>query len=171
MTLQAPLEGNLKGHPSRVTLEGGASRGPSKGGSGGLPGHCSLLRRCLGDRDATLFSAWHCWFFFRRSIATMTTLPVLLLVQHLPRRLLEVGLSLSRKKTHTHQKNLQRTERVSACSYHYDTCTCLPSEPSPYCCSKSLVGESDKTLQQWATKLTAKVKVKPRHNLILLTQT
>ena len=25
-----------------------------------------------------------------------------------------------------------------------DSCTCLPSPPSPYCCSPSLMGESDK---------------------------
>ena len=53
----------------------------------------------------------------------------------------EEGLSLSWRNTHTHTpQNIQRIERVSACSYHYDTCSCLPSQPSPYCCSKTLVG-------------------------------
>ena len=30
-----------------------------------------------------------------------------------------------------------------------------PSQPSPHCCSPSLIGGRDRTLQQWATKLTA----------------
>ena len=81
-------------------------------------------------------------------------------VQHLPRRCLgEKGLLLSRKNRHN--QNFQRIERVSACSNHCDTCSCLPSQLSPYCCSSSLMGESDKTLQQWATQLTAMSK--PRH--------
>ena len=45
--------------------------------------------------------------------------------------------------------NLQFFKKKSAnmfqLVYHCDTCTCLPSHPSPYCCSSSFMGESDNT--------------------------
>ena len=45
------------------------------------------------------------------------------------------------KNTHT-QLNLQRLERVSACSYHCDTCACLPSQSSPRCCNPFFAGSA-----------------------------
>ena len=45
----------------------------------------------------------------------------------------------------------QRIESVSARGSIYDTCACLPSQPSPYCCSTSWMGEASKTLQQWTS--------------------
>ena len=41
---------------------------------------------------------------------------------------------------HTQLRKLQQIENVSVCSYHYDTCACLPSQPSTYYRSPSLMG-------------------------------
>ena len=46
------------------------------------------------------------------------------------------------EKTHKPRRP-QRIEFLSLW-YLYDTCTCLPSQPSPYCCSSSSMGEAFK---------------------------
>ena len=49
------------------------------------------------------------------------------------------------KASHSHETRirlgkLQRSEHVSVCLNHLETCARLPSQPSPYCCSPSLTG-------------------------------
>ena len=52
----------------------------------------------------------------------------------------------------THWKNSEK-KLSNLLASPGNACTCLPSQPSPYCCS--LVGRKRQTLQQWAMTLTA----------------
>ena len=58
------------------------------------------------------------------------------------------GILVSQKNS-PNLKNINELKNVSACLYHHDTCTCLPSQPSPQCRSPSLMGEVTKTLKLW----------------------
>ena len=51
---------------------------------------------------------------------------------------LEFVTLILRPKGCNNLKTFNEAKRVSACSYHCNTCTCLPSHPSPYSCSPSL---------------------------------
>ena len=78
------------------------------------------------------------------------------------------------KSSPSHEKTFnQETStklNTSQLSHHYDTCTSLPSQPSPYLLQPTLDGKSDKTLQQWGTKLTTSQDKTKAHNLVLTSQ-